>query len=120
MKRDMELARNILLALEELEHGKLLDARSCGLGATEYVAFHMQLLKEAGYIEATLEPKGPRPPNVAWGIRLTHEGCELLDQIRPVRAWEQVTHVIRSKGAEVSLEALKAAAAGVMTAALSF
>lgn len=106
MKRDMDLIRQILLELEEapytggwanLEIEKGLD--------DDVYAYHVQLLHEAGLIEAqdlsTLD-------GVAWKPkRLTWEGHEFLEAARESSRWEKAKDVMQKEGGGLVLSVLK-------------
>ena len=109
MKRDWELVRQILLQLEALGDTRSILRHD---GITGYdadnVGYHMRLLKEAGLIEAEcITGLGGRSACMASG--LTWHGHELLDHMREQGMWNNVRRVIREKGLEVSIEAIKLA-----------
>jgi len=104
MKRNMNLVRKILLAAEG---GGYQTVRSTSFEGYDesVVAEHMQMLREAGLIEANIanyhESAGP-----ARGIvqRLTWEGHEFLDATRSDTVWKRVTDQLTEKGLGIPLE----------------
>lgn len=108
MKRDMDLARQILFAVEENDEAPSawIDL-SIPNHSDEEVAYHVMLLNEAGLIEAhdlrsgfdyCYKPK-----------RLTWYGHEFIEAARSDTHWKRAkTEVIKQTGG-LSIELLKAA-----------
>lgn len=104
MKRNMDLVRALLLAVEEIPHGNyFLSSQFTFEGSPDHeVIGHMTLLNDAGLID------GFQPFNDhATCDRLTWAGQEFLDQCRSDTVWNQAKREIRSKGLSTSLELLK-------------
>lgn len=82
MKRDMDLIRRILLTLEANE-GRSLAAAEVAEDDDEIraVAFHFQLLEEAGFVRANLFTHYDEALNGTLE-RITWEGYEFLDLLR--------------------------------------
>ena len=104
MKRDMDLARKILLAIEANEdatgHGWITLGKINGY-SQEQGSYHVKLLNQAGLIEAIdlssntgyhWEPKS-----------LTWEGQEFLEAIRKEGTWEK----IKKEAVNLSFTAIK-------------
>jgi hypothetical protein len=104
MKRDWELMRAILEALEQMEGtDQVLRPDQVEGFDREQVAYHMWLLYQAGLIEARCRDNvGMKIDCVAF--RLTWDGHELLDKIRPVSVWKSIVRIAREKGVELSYE----------------
>ena len=109
MKRDMDLARQILLAIEQNAYqgksGFSLTSRGDASSAVE-LDYHIMLLHEAGLIEATettyLSGK------TKWRIeRLTWQGHEFLDVARDQSRWHQAKKTISEKGGSLTFDILK-------------
>ena len=90
MKRDMDLVREILIAIECSEDGNL------NFDALEYerqqVYLHIELMKEHGLVDAVIIPDddGPEHEILMCKIeRLTWDGHDFLDKIRDESIWEQ-------------------------------
>ncbi len=105
MKRDMDLARRILFALEEAPLDEEVDLDLDGVSQVE-ISHHVMLLNEAGLIEAqdhtgfvgsNWQPK-----------RLTWAGHEFLDASRDQGRWEKATKLVRDKVGGLTFDALKA------------
>ena len=107
MKRDMDLIRTILLAVEEQADADNRELRIDDAPTDEVLAYHYLLLDDAGLIEARhmgtvgyyrlLEPK-----------RLTWAGHEFLDAARNEALWEQAKRMVFEKTGGQAMEVLKA------------
>lgn len=119
MKRDWECVRQILLQLEALGDATsvLRDDQVRGFDV-QNVTYHMQLLSEAGLIEADCMG-GMGGSSSAMASRLTWEGCNLLADIKDQGMWNNIRKTIREKGLEVSIEAIKLAGKLVVQRMLS-
>lgn len=86
MKRDMDLVRGMLLAIEDdvLRFGEGTD--NGGLDAPDDVAeAHLRLLEQAGLVEVMF-----RPQRGAVQVRgLTWEGHDFLDAVRDPEVWKR-------------------------------
>lgn len=107
MKRDWDIIRAILLELETSATARTslsMDAIE-GLDAQE-VAYNMQLLHEAGYIEASIlnSNSGDGKINAALAKRLTNKGHDLLDSIRSETIWRKVKETFISKGVDMTFD----------------
>jgi repressor of nif and glnA expression len=119
MKRDWEVIRAILLALEALgDTNSVVSAGDIKGYDAETVNYHMRMLIEKGLIEGECsEPLGG-------GLyclpeRLTWEGHEFLDNMRDQAMWNRVKSTIREKGIGLSFEAIKLAGKLVVQRMLS-
>ena len=105
MKRDMDLARSILLAIEasDQEPGHEIDL-SIGDHTDVEVSYHVMLLHEAGLIEALdLGMVG-----LAWRPkRLTWQGHEFLEAARSDSLWERAKRRALDETGGLSLELLQ-------------
>lgn len=96
MKRDMDLVRDILRAIESSE-GTEFDANTLELSGhtSDVINYHLGLLVDAGMAEGTSDQIIGRPPD--WYVtRLTWEGHEFLEAARNDTIWakakEKATH----------------------------
>jgi hypothetical protein len=119
MKRDMDLARKILLAVEAR---RLQELRSEDLVTEGYesrtVAAHFELLQEAGLIDASLLRVESEGLIRGDALRLTWEGHEYLDTIRSNEIWEKTKTHVTKQGGSLSFELIKAVALGYLRAQL--
>lgn len=107
MKRDMDLARKILLAIEA-------HPEPCSwngpLDFPNYpekeISYHVKLLKEAGLIEANISIAGGET-FICFVNSLTWEGHEFLEASRDDSRWEKVKRQIMEKTGSLSFEVLK-------------
>lgn len=111
MKRDWDLVRKILTRLEELNpnHPGLAADEFEGYDPTQ-VAFHYQLLNEAGLIIAQVAGNAKSRYSASWALRLTWDGHEFLSKIRSDTTWSKVKKVIADKGVSLGFDTIKAAA----------
>jgi Hypothetical protein (DUF2513) len=104
MKRNMELIRDILLAVEASDHDlwgwmhlKIADH------SPEELSYHVQLLAEAGFLEAqelsSMDGYEWQPK------RLTYAGHEFLDTIRDGEVWRSTKDIAKKAGV-ASVQAL--------------
>lgn len=78
MKRDMDLARYILLQKE---------AEQPIIGDKAPIVYHIALLKEAGFVEAVVRNDHLGVPSDAAILKLTWEGHDFLDAMRDDKIW---------------------------------
>ncbi len=107
MKRDMDLARSILFAIEANENDPLgwieldIPGRS-----PEEVGYHVMILAEAGLIEAqdlsTMSGFDCKPKRLTW------HGHEFLDAARSDTLWERAKSKTLKETGGLSLDLLKA------------
>ena len=114
MKRDPDLERQILLAIEAYDgESRPGYADLSGLGATRLqINYQTRLLHEAGLVWAidceTFDDRFAMTP-----VRLTMSGHEYLDSVRDEEVWRRTKQGAQAVG-YFSLEALSALARGFM------
>jgi hypothetical protein len=90
MQRNMDLIHLILVSLESMPeacHSNLPVVLSLPAGYTdEEISYHVELLKDAGLIEATTVPGSLGDPKVWFPCRLTWAGHEHLEKTRSYSA----------------------------------
>lgn len=97
MKRDMDLIRKILLAIEADEHGFAPKIEIDGY-TEEEIGYHAILLGEAGLVKVSdVTSMGNKSPE-AIITRLTWAGHEFLDASRNNRIWNQAKDAIAIVG----------------------
>lgn len=114
MKRDWDLIRELLAKVEECS----LPVDSIGLSsfpaerATE-IAFHMELLFEAGFVDGQMfRTIGPGPYDFS-ARRLTWNGNEFLDRIRNDTVWQKTKKVFVREGISMTFDLIKSVATDV-------
>lgn len=115
MRRDMELCRKILLAVEE----QYVDVALFNLQIEDYsieeLAYHCKLLYEAGLI-ADCKMKYADGHVWTFGVgSLTWEGHDFLDKIREDTVWSKTKETIKSKGLPMILDVIKIIASEIIT-----
>ena len=99
MKRDPDLVRNILLALEnKASSNDAITAKKMMIDgwSEEEVNYHLLLLVEAGYIRGKDSSSDNR--TIVFVTRLTWEGHEFLDAARDDERWEKAKSSISKVG----------------------
>ena len=101
MERHLDLIRAILLETERNSSPMLpIELRAPGY-APDQVAYHVKLLHQAGYLEATdLTTHGRfdwRPKTLTW------QGHEFLDAARNDGVWQQVKARLKDRGIDAPL-----------------
>jgi len=118
MKRDMDLVRMILLRVEAAETTGLSVS---GLALDDYdsstVARHIELLDEAGFVEAALLRGGGEIVG-AQIQRLTWAGHDFLDAVRDDTTWQKTKQQVATVVGSASLEVIKAVATATTMRAL--
>ena len=118
MKRDMELCRKILFAIEE----QYVDTALHNLKIPEYtmeqVAYHCKILKEAGLI-TNYKALFASNHIVGFGVgSLTWEGHDFLDKIREDTFWNKTKGLIKNKALPMTLDVVKEIATAVISETL--
>lgn len=107
MRRDWDLVRRILLALEESEGGNLTPDRVTGFDQ-DTVCYHMEIMRQAGLIDARVIQ------GACVALSLTWKGHEFLDGIRKDMVWNKVKARAREAGIGLTTDVVVAPAKKVM------
>lgn len=117
MKRDMDLAREILLEIEEQYISTAIyDLEIKGYDMAT-VAYHCKILHEAGLISAY---KAQYANNDIWSFgvgSLTWEGNDYLDKVRDNSTWSKTKNIIKEKGLPLIFDTIKTISSAIITAA---
>lgn len=106
MKRDMDLIREVLLAIETSPKTQGLIELDLPGHDDELVSYQVKLLAEAGLIEAT---NLSHSRGFSWKPRsLTWAGHEFLDAARNDTVWNKAMTKLKGQAASVPFEVLKA------------
>ncbi|MGA2083468.1 MAG: DUF2513 domain-containing protein [Holophaga sp.] len=102
MKRDWDLVRIILQTLEARSDGYLnsVSVPDYDPGA---VAYHFQIMNDAGLIEATVQ-EFTGGTMFGMAIRLKWQGHEFLDSIRTDKVWDKVKQSAWEKGIDLTFD----------------
>ena len=106
MKRDWDLVRQILLALEEkpdVDYG--LHAMS-GVD-NEQLVYHASLLLDGGLIDGRVQRTHLDRPTSVSMLRLTWAGHELLAHMQDPQVWEEVKTVASKSRVTLAVESIK-------------
>ena len=116
MRRDMDLVRQILLKMEAMPtSGGWHDIHIEG-HSEEEIVYHVQLMHEAGLIEAI---DLSSHDGIAWRPkRITYVGHEFLDAARNDGVWNKAKDRVITATGSLTLEGLKTALAEVVKSLL--
>lgn len=116
MKRDMDIVREILFALEEAPDANLFRVSVEGRSQTE-VGAHLLIMEEAGLVRLPNNARTLSSANVL--AALTWDGHEFLDKVREDTLWAKAKSYALQTTGGLSLHALKAAASKIIDQALT-
>lgn len=118
MKRDMDLIRLILLKIEEKYQSTALYNISIDGYDMEIVAYHCEILFEAGLI-SDYKAKYASDELCGFGVSsLTWDGNDFLEKIRDNTQWEKIYDTIHSKGLPMIIDTIKAVANALLVASV--
>lgn len=108
MKRDMDLVRRILLAVEACDNPWGPQDRLKIEGySDQMVSYHVKILSEAGLIGAQ-DVSGMGADGFRWFPgTLTWDGHEFLDAARDDTRWNRAKKLVQDKAGSLMFEALK-------------
>ena len=124
MKRDWDVMRKIMLEVDRLElsDGQLTSNDVSGV-PREIAAYHMTLLIEGYLAEGGTREESPvglipqpfltRTIPPMFMVRLTRDGCTLLNEIRRNQTWSAIKRLARVKGVPLSRVEIEGAAAAI-------
>lgn len=110
MRRDMDLVRDILRELSESEGPLEASVFTDGSRTARLVAFHFEIMDEAGLIEADVSKTWGGGYARATAIRLTWDGADFLAAVSNDGMWSHVKRSIAKSVGSASLETIKALA----------
>ena len=107
MKRDMELVRKVLLAVQNEDQNQPID------GYTEdQILYHKELVIRSGFAEGAILPDLSRATEVPAEVyirKLTWEGHDFIDAIADESNWNKVKEFLSDAGKQVTIETVKVA-----------
>jgi uncharacterized protein DUF2513 len=108
MKRDMDLIRKILSAVEDCEHGFAPREMKIDGYNEEQIGYHNYLIVDSGLgVGADLTTNGSESPEY-YLHHLTSAGHEFVEQARDDTKWNKAKEIVKDKGGGLSFELLKA------------
>lgn len=117
MKRDWDVIRNVLIAVEGLDAKTFQDLHySVEEDDEQRTAEHAVLLWKAGFLEGADASSMDGAYVIATG--LTWQGHELLETMRSKPVWERIKATAQEKGIELSFDAVKKLGAVALDAIL--
>lgn len=119
MKRDLDLLRKILLAIENADEFYYYNgiphlASDIGCSNLELVSFHVSLLVDNDYIEVLDISCCSINYDDYMIKRLTADGCDYLDNIRNDTIWNKTKEVISNIGGTCALDIVKSIAGKII------
>lgn len=118
MKRDMELIRKILFAIEDKYVDTWLSSSEIPIDGYDMktIGYHCAILHDAGLISDYKNQYGD-DGLLHFGVgRLTWDGHELLDKIKSDTVWNKTKDTIKKKGIPFVLDAVKEIATDITKA----
>jgi len=85
----MDLVRKILLAVEEEDSYEIGDIPEIPDYSSEQIAYHVEIMEEAGLLDASIEGVMGSPVPIILLRRMTWTGHEFLDTARNQSVWDQ-------------------------------
>jgi hypothetical protein len=118
MKRDWELVREILIAVESIDnHRHVVSEGDLPAYDGQVVSDHIYLLQQAGLVTGTCRsPLGS--PRSCEARELTWAGHEFLDNVRSQTVWKKTRSLLQEKGLDLTFDTIKAAAGAVASSIL--
>lgn len=113
MKRDMDLIREILLAIEAQPPGLMRQIPAPAEYERETILGHLRLIKDAGLLDGKVEFHRDTVLVAIYG--LSNSGHDLLDSIRDEGVWRQTKEATEKVGGSVAIDVLKAIAGQVVS-----
>ena len=97
MKRDMELVRKILLALEERDD----DSKEFNMEDVDNktLRYHLKIMEQAGLVDVDIKPAGD---NMFWiYASITWFGHEYLSSIKNDNIWSKTKEELKRRGMDL-------------------
>lgn len=117
MKRDLDLIRKILLAIEDHPQGYAPDLKFDGY-TDEQIGYQSYLLIDAGLAQGQdMAGFGSTGPNSKI-FKLTWAGHEFADAARNDKLWTKAMGIVKEKGGSVTMDVLKDLLTSLMKAAI--
>lgn len=119
MKRDLDLLRKILLAVENADgfysyNGVDQVASAVGYSDLSIISFHISLLVDSDYIEVTEVTCCGQAYDDYLIKRLTAAGCDYLDSVRNDSIWDATKATIAKAEGSCALSLVKSIAEKVI------
>lgn len=114
MKRDLELIRKLVLAVESSPSGYVKEDVKIEGYSPEQIGYHSYLLIDAGLARGVdITTSGSSSPN--WRLlHLTSAGHDFADSARDESTWRKATGLVKDKAGTVTLDVMKQVLASVI------
>ena len=108
MKRDMDLVRKILFALEAKEYTGATFGLHIDGYTGENIAYHCKMMKENGLIDEYIEQRAGMGELCYFTVGdLSWAGQDFLEKIRQDTVWNKTKSVIQNKGLPMIIDVVK-------------
>ena len=120
MKLDLDLARELLLKIESTPANRPAETPELEGHDNDQVLEHLELLHEAGLIEAKIVRSGMGGARIlaASVERLTWEGHDFLNKARQASTWKRAKDMVVAKGGPLTFDILKSVLTKLVTDAV--
>lgn len=119
MKRDFDLIRKLVLAVEDSPTAAVRDEMQIDGYTPEQIGYHSYLIVDAGLANGTNVGTMHDTGGPMWRIRhLTSAGHEFAATARNATIWRKATEIVKDKVGGVTLEVFKQVLAGVIKGTL--
>ena len=115
MKRDMELVRKILFAIEEQYVDRIIYNLDIEGHTMAEIAYHCKILHEAGLVSDYGSKNADDHIYIFAVSSLTWDGCDYLDKVRQDTVWNKTKDVITKQGLPMILDVVKDVSTAVIT-----
>jgi Hypothetical protein (DUF2513) len=106
MKRDLELIRQLMLAIKLKDTRFSTESIEIDGYDSSQINYHLQLLVEAELaVGKVLNYLGSERPTIVIE-KLSWEGCNFLDDARNESVWQKTMEIVKDKGGSVSVGVL--------------
>lgn len=111
MKRDMELVRKIVFAIENYPSGYAPKSLIIDDYTDEQISYHVYIMSKAGLVEGLDVTNSNSTSPQAIARNLTWQGHEFAEAARDDTRWNEAMKIVKEKGGTVTI--------GVLTQLLS-
>ena len=114
MKRNLDLIRKLVLAVEDLPTGTALNEIEIEGYSPDEIGYHSYLVVDAGLAKGIdVQTLSDTSPN--WQIlHLTSEGHDFADAARSESTWNKAKGIIAAKGGSATIDVMKQVLIGVI------
>src|SRR5688572_33261382 len=118
MRRDLNLMRKLILAVEDREPQEWLPELKIEGYTPEQIGYHSYLIVDAGLAKGTdVSTDDDMLPN--WQLSyLTSAGHDFADAARSESTWNKATTLVKDKGSGITLDVMKQVLVSIVKNAL--